>query len=229
LSFGLVLGFIFNFLGIVNTLIGRKILGKLFIGKYRQPSEVEHAFMFLDIRSSTAIAEKTGPRRFMSLVNDFFHDIALPVAATKGEIYKYIGDGVIITWEMRDALMDANCLRCFAGIREIIQARKDHYLEKYGLVPEFGAGLHGGTVTTGELGYTRREIAFMGDVLNTTARIEEACKKHKAGLLVSEYLMEKLEVPKEMQVRSVGIEVLRGKTEEIKLSEVIPTDQSPAP
>jgi hypothetical protein len=41
--------------------------------------------------------------------------------------------------------------------------------------------------------------------------------------------MEKLEVPKEMQVRSVGIEVLRGKTEEIKLSEVIPTDQSPAP
>ena len=49
LSFGLVLGFVFNFLGIVNTLIGRQALGKLFIGKYRHPFEVEHVFMFLDI------------------------------------------------------------------------------------------------------------------------------------------------------------------------------------
>ena len=127
LSFGLVLGFVFNFLGIVNMLVGRKVLGRLFIGRYRHPFEVQHVFMFLDIRSSTSIAERTGPTRFMSLVNDFFHDIALPVASTKGEIYKYIGDGVIITWDMKDALQDANCLRCFSGIRSVILARKDHY------------------------------------------------------------------------------------------------------
>ncbi len=221
LGFGLLLSVVFNFLSIVNTLIGRKTLGKLFVGRYRNPLEVDHAFMFLDIRSSTAIAEKTGPTRFMSLVNDFFHDIALPVARARGEIYKYVGDGVIITWKMEDALKDANCLRCFAWIGDTIRSRAGHYEQKYGLVPEFRAGLHGGTVTTGELGYIRREIAYMGDVLNTAARIEEACKKFDADFLVSDRIMERLELPAGMLARDLGSEVLRGKSEKIRLMEVI--------
>ena len=65
----------------------------------------------------------------------------------------------------------------------------------------------------------------MGDVLNTAARIEEACKKHDAGFLVSQYILDQLEVPEGMQVRQVGTEMLRGKTEEVKLMEVIPREQ----
>jgi adenylate cyclase len=215
-GFGLLLSFGFNFFSILNTLIGRHILAKLFIGMYRHPREINRVFMFLDIKSSTTIAEQIGHLKFMSLVNDFFYDITEPVFQTKGEIYKYVGDEAIITWKAKDAVEEANCIRCFQKIEAVVKSRADHYLKNYGLVPEFKAGLHGGISVTGELGYTRREIAYMGDVLNTTARIEEACKTYHEPLLVSGDLVDSMK-NSAIRFKEVGQVKLRGKENELVL------------
>ncbi len=211
IAFGLGLSLIFNFFYILNTLIGGRTLGKLFIGVYRKPIEVERVFMFLDIKSSTTIAEQIGHLKFLSLVNDFFYDIAEPVRQTKGEIYKYVGDEAIITWKTKDAINNANCIRCFSLINSVIEGKAKHYIEKYGIVPEFKAGLHGGLAVTGELGFTRREIAYMGDVLNTTARIEEACKSYGESLLISENLVSQMDQQNTFTFKEVGKAQLRGK------------------
>ncbi len=218
--FGLVLALIFNFFYILNTLIGRNILGKLFIGMYRNPIEVDRVFMFLDIKSSTTIAEQIGHLKFLSLVNDFFYDIAEPVYQTKGEIYKYVGDEAIITWKTKDAIIDANCISCFYLIQEAIREKSDYYQNKYGAVPEFKAGLHGGLAVTGELGYTKREIAYMGDVLNTTARIEEACKTFNEPLLISEDLILKMKHQNTYNFKEIGKAKLRGKEKEMLLYKI---------
>lgn len=215
--FGLLLSVFFNFYYIVTTLIGKNILGKLFVGMYRNPLETDRVFMFLDIASSTSIAEKTGHLKFLSLVNDFFTDIAEPIRQTKGEIYKYVGDEVIVTWKTKDAIQHANCIRCFLLIDELMLKRSDYYLKKYDIVPGYKAGLHGGLAVTGELGYTKREIAYMGDVLNTTARIEEACKIFDKRLLISEVIMQQLELPVQVIATEVGNVKLRGKTNEMRL------------
>jgi len=219
--FGLGLSLIFNFFYILNTLIGRNILGKLFIGMYRKPVETDRTFMFLDIKSSTTIAEQIGHQKFMSLVNDFFYDIAEPVLLTKGEIYKYVGDEAIITWKMKNAVKDTNCIRCFYLIEKAIAKKSEYYLKKYGMVPEFKAGLHGGTAITGELGYTKREIAYMGDVMNTTARIEEACKTYNEKLLVSGDIISKINSQREFKFSEVGKTVLRGKENKVSLFKVV--------
>jgi len=215
--FGLILSLIFNFFSILNTLIGRHILAKLFIGLYRQPREIERVFMFLDIKSSTTIAEKIGHLKFMSLVNDFFYDIAEPVHQTKGEIYKYVGDEAIITWKMEHAIANGNCVHCFLQIQQAIKAKSDHYIQHYGIVPEFKAGLHGGFSVTGELGYTKREIAYMGDVLNTAARIEGACNTFQESILISELLVNQIEYNSNLLFRKVGSVKLRGKLNEVIL------------
>lgn len=220
-GFGLGLALIFNFFHILNTLIGRRILGKLFIGMYRNPIEVDRVFMFLDIKSSTTIAEQIGHIKFLSLVNDFFYDIVEPVRQTRGEIYKYVGDEAIITWKTKDAIKESNCIQCFFLIQEVIEKRRDYYLKKYGLVPEFKAGLHGGLSVTGELGYTKREIAYMGDVLNTTARIEEACKIYNEPILISENLMEQMIQQEKYKFTKVGKEKLRGKEQEMALFKLV--------
>lgn len=216
-GFGLALALIFNFFYILNSLIGRRILGKLFIGMYRKPMEVERIFMFLDIKSSTTIAEQIGHLKFLSLVNDFFYDITEPVRKTKGEIYKYVGDEVIITWKYKDGIQDANCIRCFSLIESTIQEKADIYMNRYGILPEFKAGIHCGVSVTGELGYTKREIAYMGDVLNTTARIEEVCKQYDEKLLVSIDLLKKLDIPESFKTTEVGEVSLRGKEQKISL------------
>ena len=52
--------------------------------------------MFLDMRSSTTIAEKLGHERFYALLNELFHEISQPVLQTKAEIYQYVGDEVVL-------------------------------------------------------------------------------------------------------------------------------------
>lgn len=77
--------------------------------------------------------------------------------------------------------------------------------------------MHGGLAVTGELGYTKREIAFMGDVVNTTARIEEACKTYGKRFIVSEYLIQKMGVIPGITYTHVGNVKLRGKEVELNL------------
>jgi adenylate cyclase len=221
LTFGLILSMIFSFLNIVSTIIGKNILGNLFIGKYSKPREEDRIFMFLDLTSSTSIAEKIGHLQYLSLLNDFFHDIVGPIDRTKGEIYKYVGDEVIITWKKLDGLRNHNCLACFALIEKRIRERSGFYMKKYGLVPEFKAGLHCGIAVMGEIGYWRREIAFVGDVLNTTSRIMDECKNFNRSVLVSEDLADLISPHPTNQLEAVAKVILRGKEKEMKLFSVL--------
>ena len=60
--------------------------------------------MFLDLKSSTTIAEKIGHINFHKFINDFLFTISEAIISSKGEIYKYVGDEVIITWKMKEGL-----------------------------------------------------------------------------------------------------------------------------
>lgn len=217
LAFGLLLSIIFSFIHIVSNIIGKNILGNLFIGKYSKPREEDRIFMFLDLTSSTTIAEKIGHLRYLSLLNDFFRDIVEPIDRTKGEIYKYVGDEVIITWKTKTGLQNSNCVVCFQLIEKRIAEKSQAYLKKYGLVPAFKAGLHGGITVMGEVGYSRREIAFVGDVLNTASRIMNECNNFSRPLLVSEEVVAQLPPGGNIHLEEVGSVTLRGKEKAMKL------------
>ena len=58
--FSLLMSFLFSFLFQVNELIGGRIFFSFFTGKYHKPIEEDRIFMFLDLKSSTAVAEKIG-------------------------------------------------------------------------------------------------------------------------------------------------------------------------
>jgi hypothetical protein len=75
-------------------------------------------------------------------------------------------------WRADRGLRDANCVRCFFRIREEIARSAAAYRSAFGTVPGFRGGLHGGTVVTGELGDLKQEIVFVGDILDTAARLE---------------------------------------------------------
>lgn len=179
--------------------------------------EVDRVFMFLDIRSSTEIAEELGHVRYFELLNDFFADISDPVVQHEGEIYQYVGDEVVITWPLERGIEAGRCVRCFFAIWDTIEMRASHYQARYGLVPTFKAGLHHGRVTTGSVGTVKKEIVFSGDVLNTTARIEGLCNRYRADLLISQDLLDLLPHDAPWQSREIGSFTLRGKKAEITL------------
>jgi adenylate cyclase len=79
------------------------------------------------------------------------------------------------------------------------------------VVPQFRGGLHGGTVKAGELGDLRQQIVYVGDILNTAARLEEYAKRSQLDLVVSGALLERLTLPPGVEATRCGELALRGK------------------
>lgn len=207
----------------VNDKFGPGILRKFIIGQYYQPREEERIFMFLDIKSSTTIAEKIGHKAYFTLLSDFFMDITQPILNSKGEIYQYVGDEVVISWTLKNGIENANCLYCFYRIQDQINHKSAKYQTKYGLIPKFKAGLHCGNVTAGEIGSIKKDIVFSGDVLNTTARIQEQCNLHNAKLLASTKITHLFKSLNAFSTKPIGTVELRGKQEKIALNEIMLT------
>lgn len=212
----------------VNHLLGEGILWKFVRGKYHKPREEERIFMFLDMKSSTMIAEQLGHIRFYALLNELFHEISQPVLQTKAEIYQYVGDEVVLTWQIEHGLENSNCLKFFFMFQESLLSNKEDYLKNFGVKPEFKAGLHFGKVTSAQIGDIKREIVYNGDVVNTTARIQNECNKYQRNLLVSGILMNRLKQVNSFQWERVDAVILRGKEKEMELFSVVSSPLNPA-
>jgi adenylate cyclase len=94
---------------------------------------------------------------------------------------------------------------------------KDKYLNRYGVYPEFKAGLHGGKVVVTWIGDIKKEIVYHGDVLNTTSRLESECNRYNKTLLVSELILNSLELPAYLEADFIDELQLRGKEKMIKI------------
>ena len=100
---------------------------------------------------------------------------------------------------------------------DILKSRKNHYLENYQLEPFFKAGVHSGKVSVAEVGVIKKEIAYHGDVLNTTARIQGACNQLGQSLLASEAIIQQLSFGQEFNCRLMETPLLRGKQEQVNV------------
>jgi len=201
----------------ISENIGHGILINFFTGKYHSPTEEKRIFMFLDMKSSTTIAEKLGHVKYFEMLKEYYYDLSDAIIEYSGEIYQYIGDEIVVSWKYEDGIKNNNCIRCFFGMKEDLKKREDWYHENFGLVPAFKAGFHYGKVTTGEIGALKKEIIFTGDVLNSTARIQGLCNHYKVDLLISDDLIKNLDLGSEYQIKSMGKNELRGKKEIIEL------------
>lgn len=215
---GLIINFMINFFMQVKRKMGKGVLLNLFLGRYHRPRREERIVMFLDLTSATAIAEKLDLYKYSSFLKDFFYDIDDAINETKGAIFQFVGDEVVILWHPKDGNENNNCINFFFKAQKVIRDHKAIYLEKYGVFPQFKAGLHFGTVVITEVGGSKQEIAYHGDTINTTARIRSTCNQFKECLLVSAELLSRLnDLDKSYSVESVGVANFKGKAHVVGL------------
>jgi len=211
LPFFAVLAVIIQFLMQMNRLAGANVLGHFATGTYHRPKAEERVFLFLDLEASTQFAERLGSARYFELLRRVVDELTEPVLESGGEIYQYAGDEVVITWPMEAGIRAASCVRCFFGIRSALAKQAARYQRDFGALPRLRGGLHGGTVTAGELGDLRQQIVFVGDILNTAARLEEYAKRSGFDLVASATLLARLDLPQDVQADPCGELELRGK------------------
>ena len=211
IAFSLALSLAFNLLISVNDLLGPGVLFAFAAGRYHRPQVENRALLFIDMRGSTGIAERLGEIRFLDFLNLFMADVSIAIAEAGGEIHKYVGDEVIATWKLTPG-KDARVVEaCFSAL-DRLGANRAIYERDFGERADFRAGLHAGPVVVGELGYFKKEIALIGDTMNTAARIEEACREGDHRVLASGALLAQLAgLPPGVASLAIGPLKLRGK------------------
>jgi adenylate cyclase len=214
-SFGFA--FAVNLAIMLSRLLGPRILVSLLTGRYHQPREEQRIVLFMDLRGSTQAAEKLGDEQFHRFLNQVFWDVTDPVLEAGGEIYRYVGDEIIVTWPVERGAGNAACVGCVFAVEDALARRRDHYLTEFGIEPRLRSALHAGPLIVGEMGDVKREIVMLGDTMNTTARIEGVCRTMQTDYIASAAALALALLPAGVRARSLGAVALRGKESGIEL------------
>jgi adenylate cyclase len=207
----------------VSDKFGQGVLISFLLGKYHQPKEEVRIFMFMDLKSSTTYAEKLGHIKYSQMIQDCFFDLTEIVLKHRAQIYQYVGDEVILTWEIKKGLSKNNCLDVFYDYDQLLKNKSDYYKGKYETVPEFKAGLNVGYITAAEVGELKKELAYHGDTINTAARIQDRCNEFQSRLLVPEDLKNQLPDQNKYNFEMIGNITLKGKEKTVNILKVTPS------
>ena len=209
--------FVVSFLFEMNSLLGQNALWSFATGRYYRPQVEERVFLIMDMKGSTAAAERLGEVDFHRLLNRLVTDLSRPIVLRDGQIYRYVGDEMIATWPLARGIRDATCVRaCFAALARLAADGPD-YERAFGTTVQLRAALHCGPVVVGEMGSVRKEIALLGDTLNTAARLVDACRDSGEAVIASADLLDRLVLPPGVAARSLGPIRLRGKEQPMEL------------
>lgn len=216
-----IMAALISFINQMNSRFGPGVLIPLFLGGYRRPREQERFFMFLDLRSSAAYAEKLGHLEYSSMIKDCFADLNNVLTKNSAEVYQYVGDEAVLTWPAGEGKRKMACLSLFFDFRDELHGRKNYYIKKYGMTPEFKAGLHYGLITAVEVGRIKRELAYHGDTINTAARIQSMCNSYGKSLLISDTVLSALpHIKTAFNIGPLGSISLKGKNNAVELFSV---------
>lgn len=144
-------------------------------------------FMMFDLRGSTTIAERLGPKKFFLFLSEFFSDISDLIFNNGGAINKFTGDGFLVTFGLRDYTPNAtfDAMRCALKIREHIDLYNQVSAADLSEPVGFGIGITTGEVFAGNIGNVHRlEYTILGDPVNLSARLESMTKKAKLDILI---------------------------------------------
>jgi len=211
LIFASIMSLLVNAVIEVGRLLGFDVLRDLLTGRYHRPRREERVFLLIDMKSSTALAERLDDLAYHGLLNRFFRDVTDAALDHGASIHKYVGDEAILTWRAEDALTQARCVLCAFAVRKRILSKAPEYEERFDMVPDYRAALHIGTVVAGEMGDLKREIAFVGDTLNTAARLLVAGRELGRDIIASTTLLDRLALPQGLASELLAPVTLRGK------------------
>ncbi|AZQ65038.1 adenylate/guanylate cyclase domain-containing protein [Flammeovirga pectinis] len=206
----------------LKDILGPELFKSVIQGNYYTPKEENRIFMFMDLYNSTSIAECLGHMKYSMLIQECYRTMTDAISHNKASVYQYVGDEIVLTWLTEKGIKNNRCIRLFFDIEATLKSRSEYFMKEFGVVPEFKAGIHSGVVATSQIGVIKREVAYHGDTVNATSRLQEKCKELGVSMLVSDALADKLD----LSMKDMGTHKFRGKHQSIKIFTV---DKSDAP
>ena len=217
-SLGVVVTLVFIAWSEVRSLIGPRTLRNVVLGRYRQPRRENRIFAFIDVAGSTGLAATLGDERFYAFLARFFAEIDDIIVDHGGEVHAYVGDAVIATWPLAAGRVDGEVVASVMAMRRHIAKVASQFQTLFGHVPRFRVAIHGGPVVAGECGQSKRQITYLGDVVNVCARLEQAAKAQNRKTVISQSLLDRLVLPPGVRADPLGEVALKGVSQPMQVS-----------
>jgi len=206
----------------IGKLHRRNELFNYILGKYHKPKLENIVLLFIDLKGSTSLAESIGELSYASFIKYYYDDLSESIFENGGDVYQYVGDEIIIYWKVGSPEKNERAIRCHEMIKYRISLRDSYYLEHFGKAPAFRASIHTGQVAMTWVGEVKREVLFIGDVLNTCSRMQEICKRLGKDFLISGQVLDILPLTEQYHYPFEEKLTPRGKQNEILVFSVEP-------
>jgi class 3 adenylate cyclase len=190
--------------------------------------EAEMVVMFCDIRGFTPLTEKLGPEGTITMLNEYLALMEPAIHTGGGFVNQYYGDGLMCLFPGDPAgAVDAvrGMFKNLASLNEARVARGEDEIN-------IGVALHTGPLMIGTIGGGERlDSGVIGDVVNSTARLEGMTKMYGVRAIVSGELMARLEAGDGSgpATRVLDVVLAKGKSTPLELHELLDTAAAPPP
>lgn len=202
---------------VVNAYLGRDAGTRILGGEIGRGELVgtKAVLLFCDMRGFTALADRMDLQQLVALLDGYFDAICEPIHARGGEILKFMGDGLLATFEIGDRplaeIAHAALAAATAALGSVATINGTRAREGQGPTMDLDVALHLGDVLYGNVGaLDRLDFTVIGPVVNEASRMEGLCDALGVNLILSEPLARAGGVPEGYDLKPLGAHALRG-------------------
>jgi adenylate cyclase len=180
----------------------------------------EIAALFSDIRGFTGLAEKMAPVDVVSMLNEYFTEMAEVIFQHDGTLDKYVGDEIMAVFGAPVQAHDhaVRAVKVALEMQKSLRLMRERWTGSGQPAFEIGIGVATGTAIAGYIGSPRRmEFTAIGDIVNVARRL---CSQAEPGqVLACGETFERLgEI---VSGRALGPILLKGKEIPVSVHEVL--------
>jgi adenylate cyclase len=174
-------------------------------------SRLDAVLVMSDLRGFTDKSNRWTEEALLEALGDYFELFVNSVTKRRGDVLKFLGDGILAVFPIDEDNETAR--RCQEALRAVIDAREAlgalnrSRAEAGQEAIDFGAALHLGSVTYGNVGSPDRlDFTVIGDAVNLTSRVEGLCKALAEPILLTSEVARHLRT----SPRSLGPQTVSG-------------------
>jgi adenylate cyclase len=145
--------------------------------------------LFSDLKDFTPFVESTHPKKVVSIMNQYFSEMAEAIKQNHGLILQYVGDeieavfGAPVPYNDHPDMAARAALEMKRRLGLLNQRLKEQGLDPF----RHGIGIHTGAVLAGIIGSKERSsYALVGDTVNLASRIQGLTKDFSCDIILSQ-------------------------------------------
>lgn len=177
---------------VLDTYVGPDAGRRIMAGDIRRGSleVIRAAILLADLRGFTAVTDSVERYALAALLDEYYERMVPPILDHGGQVLKYMGDGLLATFNLAGRPRDSICSDALAAACQALSgvAALNAELKAAGRpVMGLDIAVHLGDVLYGNVGAADRlDFTVIGPAVNEASRIEALCRPLGRNLLVSE-------------------------------------------